>query len=81
MRDLMQPTPEQLVGMPVLDPNGSRVGTVVDVGLSNWRQPKFLLVKQESGAALLRVELLQVEDVGEDVIRLAAPGKLPALPM
>lgn len=75
------PTPEQLLGLCVLTPGGEAIGTVVDVGVSTWRQPKFLLVRKAEGEhALLRVDFGQVQDVGEQAIRLLAVPAVSALP-
>lgn len=66
----MEPTPEQLLGMPVVAPGGRAVGTVVDVGLVTWRQPKFLLVKLPQAARIVRIEFGEVAEVGPRVVRL-----------
>lgn len=70
----MQPTPEQLVGLPVLGAGGDALGTVEDVGLAAWNQPKFLLVRlRGDGTRLVRVDFREV--AGVDVaVRLAPPG-------
>ena len=74
----MDPTPEQLLGMPVLERGGRQIGVVEDVGLATWRQPKFLLVRPLPIAAgplpsLVRVDFGQVEAVGEEGVRVAVP--------
>jgi hypothetical protein len=74
----VDPTPEQLLGLPVLEPGGRPLGVVVDVGLSNWRQPKFLLVQPAARASLVRVEFGAIKEVrlGEVLLEGALP--LPA---
>jgi len=52
----MDARPAELLGLPVLDPLGSKVGTVVDVGLVDLQRPKFLLVRLDTGARLQRIE-------------------------
>lgn len=77
----MDVTPEELLGMQVVGPAGDRIGTVVDVGLFNWRQPKFLLVRVDQRNGLLRVEVGDVEDVAAGAVRLHTairPASLPA---
>jgi sporulation protein YlmC with PRC-barrel domain len=69
----MDPTPEELLGKEVLAPTGEPVGTVVDVGLVTWRQPKFLLVRSQDPARLMRIDIRQVEDVAAPSIRLLIP--------
>ena len=76
----MDATPEELLGLQVIGPAGDRIGTVVDVGLFNWRQPKFLLVQPERATGLLRVELGDVEDVAPAGIRLSVPPRPASLP-
>ena len=84
----MDATPERLLGLPVLGPHGNRIGTVVDVGLYNWRQPKFLLVQAErpgtgnlpGAQALLRVEIGQVLAFDETAVRLAPIEERAPLP-
>jgi sporulation protein YlmC with PRC-barrel domain len=76
----MDPTPEQLLGLPVVERGGRQLGVVVDVGLATWRQPKFLLVRPPGNAPsarFLRVEYGQVEEVGLDGVLVAPPGALP----
>lgn len=73
------PTPEQLLGLPVLAPGGGRLGVIVDVGLAAWNQPKFLLVQPSQGR-LVRVDIGQVREVGQDAVRLAVPVNPQRLP-
>lgn len=69
----MEPTPEQLLGLPVLDPAGAPVGVVEDVGVAAWNQPKFLLVRlARDGSRLVRVDFGQVAQLS-GAVRLAAP--------
>lgn len=72
-------TPEQLLGLAVVGPGGHPVGTVVDVGLATWRQPKFLLVEPaRAPKRLVRLDFREVE-VGEREVRIARPNAgLPA---
>lgn len=69
----MQPTPAQLIGLPVLDPGGAPLGVVEDVGLAAWDQPKFLLVRfRLDQQHLVRVELRDVAELGAAAVRLDA---------
>lgn len=65
----MDAAPELLLGLPVLDAGGARLGTVVDVGLGGWRRAKFVVVRDASGRSLLRVELQRVA-IEADALRL-----------
>jgi hypothetical protein len=76
----LEPTPEELLGLPVRSASGARIGTVVDVGLFGWREPKFLLVEPEPGAKLLRVEFGEVRDLDAQGITLVAPADPARLP-
>jgi hypothetical protein len=64
----MDDEPGRLLGMPLLDPRGALVGTVVDVGLRDYRHARFLLVR-DARCRLLRVELDTVALAG-DALRL-----------
>ena len=79
----MEPSPEALLGLPVLTPQGVRVGTVVDVGVYNRHQPKFLLVRPAEPSGSVSLVRVEIRDVGvePEAVRLAAPllpGSLPA---
>ncbi|MCA1814395.1 MAG: hypothetical protein LC624_10670 [Halobacteriales archaeon] len=65
----MDARPSELLGLPVLDPSGLAVGTVVDVGLVDHQRPKFLLVRWNTGASIQRVELQGIA-VGPAGVRL-----------
>lgn len=67
----MQPTPAQLLGLPVVDPGGAPLGVIEDVGLTTWDQPKFLLVRfHGQGARLVRVDFRAVAEVRAEEVML-----------
>jgi hypothetical protein len=70
--------PEELLDLPVLDPAGHAVGTVVDVGLVDFQRPKFLLVRWHAGRGVQRVELPGLAISAQGVRLARAPGALPA---
>lgn len=71
-------TPEELLGLIVLGPDGAVWGRVEDVGLCGNHQPSFLLVRV--GRSLTRIESSDVTEVTSRGVRLACTrrDRLPA---
>lgn len=66
MRDFI--APEMVLGKTVLDAGGAALGEVQDVGVSDRRRVKFLVVGE--GRTLVRVDALDVDAIGDDSVTL-----------
>ena len=66
MKDFI--APEMVLGKTVRDAGGSPLGPVQDVGISDRRRVKFLVVGE--GRSLVRVDAFDVDEIGDDSVTL-----------
>lgn len=68
----MQPiAPEMVLGKPVVDPSGGRLGEIVDVGLFDHARVKFLVVEDKARRIPIRcVGIGDIDAVDADSVRV-----------
>ena len=64
--------PDMVLGKEAVDPSGSHLGTIVDVGLFTHSRVKFLVVRDQArrNVPVRRVGIEDVDGVDADVVRL-----------
>ena len=63
--------PDMVLGKAVVDPQGGRLGEIVDVGLYSHARVKFLVVEDKSKTvSIRRYGIDAIDNVGEHSVRL-----------